>query len=170
MRTFFQKNSGVTLIELVVVISILSIMAGIATVSFSSSRDKRAVETNAREFSAVLRLAQNYTLNGKQSATGTCGYGIASSINSAYYISIYTRFVGGGCLPSGQALGGGGQYNLKQGVTFSTSDSSVPIYFQMPKGIPNVQMNFTFSKNGSNYYVCVNTEGEIRESATLNCQ
>ncbi|NCQ06665.1 MAG: prepilin-type N-terminal cleavage/methylation domain-containing protein, partial [Candidatus Moranbacteria bacterium] len=66
MYTIFQKNTGVTLIELIVVMAILGIMASITTISFGSSRDKRAVETNARQFAAVVRLAQNYALSGKQ--------------------------------------------------------------------------------------------------------
>jgi len=165
MYTIFQKNTGVTLIELIVVMAILGIMASITTISFGSSRDKRAVETNARQFAAVVRLAQNYALSGKQ-APGviiTCGYQVSNN-GSAYFIKALKIGASGAC---DEDLVISELYTLNQGVAMTIATDVVS--FEIPYGKKSGASSFTFSKGASSHYVCINTKGEVKDSPTAGC-
>ncbi len=160
MIKIFQKNRGVTLIELVVVMAILGIMAAITTTSYNAGKIKRDVETNAREFAAVLRLAQNYALSGKQSGSQTCGYRVESVAPSSYSI-IPLSFNTNNCITDGTAIE---SYTLKYGVIITTTNAKVT--FLMPYGTigSGSDNQITFSKGSVSQYVCVATSGEIKYS------
>ena len=167
MYTIFQKNTGVTLIELIVVMAILGIMASITTISFGSSRDKRAVETNARQFAAVVRLAQNYALSGKRApgvTTPTCGYQVSNN-GSAYFIKALKIGASGAC-DADPVISE--SYTLNQGVAMTIATDVVS--FEIPYGKKSGASSFTFSKGASSHYVCINTKGEVKDSPTAGCR
>jgi len=166
MQKLCQKNAGVTLIEMVVVIAILGITASVTMISFGTSRNKNLVEINARELATVIRTAQNYTLSGRQSGTGTtCGYEVRSISATQYQMNFYHVEPGGTCVSDGIL----DTYTLKQNVEFTESSVGIFVSFRMPYGDVSANATFDLSKDGSHHYVCVTDNGEIRDSTAPTC-
>ena len=62
-----NRNSGFTLIELVIVLVIMGIAAGIVGIYIGSSSDNLALRTFTKDVSAILRYARNHAAAEKQS-------------------------------------------------------------------------------------------------------
>ena len=60
-----DNEKGFTLVELLVVITIVGVLGGIAAVSFNTSRNVRDLQTSAQNTLSVIRLAQSKTLAGE---------------------------------------------------------------------------------------------------------
>ncbi|HCP09002.1 MAG TPA: hypothetical protein DIT25_04360 [Candidatus Moranbacteria bacterium] len=106
----FQNKKGFSLPELMIVIAIIGIMSGVALVSLSGSKEKKEVETAAREVEAAIRETQNGALTGK---------GVGAS-PGCYFNFFYDKAAGtfgtdGGCMNV--------TYKLNNGVAFSGSGS-----------------------------------------------
>lgn len=90
----FHKQAGFTLIELIVVASIMS--AIILLVTFNSRRfnDDLALQTAASEVSIAIRQAQSFGVSIKQSASGSSDfskpYGIAFDLQNSAHFFIYS--------------------------------------------------------------------------------
>jgi len=165
MQKLCQKNAGVTLIEMVVVIAILGIMASVTTISFGTSKNKNILEVNARELTTVIRMAQNYTLSGRQSGTGTtCGYGVRSISAGQYVVDIY-KYSSGSCAYDSVLE----TYTFKQGVQFDASSINKTVSFEIPYGNVSAGVTFDLVRDGSHHYVCVTDKGVIRDSAISTC-
>lgn len=93
-RIFFHKQTGFTLVELVVVASIMS--AIILLVTFNSRRfnDDLALQTAASEVSLAIRQAQSFGVSIKQATTGSTDfskpYGIAFDVQNPTNFFIYS--------------------------------------------------------------------------------
>jgi len=69
-----MKKSGFTLIELIVSVSIITIITGIFLANYSSANRRTDLTMTAQKLVSDIRLAQNYSL-------GLARYGSASSTN-----------------------------------------------------------------------------------------
>lgn len=101
-----NRNRGFTLIELVLVIAILSILAGIFITSFISAQKRSELDNSSQQIIAILKLAQNKTL--------------ASEQNSQYGVSFNTA-----ASPH--------QYILFKGVNYVSRETSYDQVYSLPK-------------------------------------
>ena len=83
-----SKKSGFTLIEIIVVVTILSIISTIVISNFPLFNKRTDVENNIQEFANVLRLAQNKTLSSENNSQ----HGVY--INTAVSPNRYVLFKG----------------------------------------------------------------------------
>ena len=175
MATIIKKNlRGFTFVEVMMVMAIISIMAGIVAVSFKTGRVDKELETNAREFAGVLREAQNYALTGKvitgsgiPSGAVPCRFQVKWS-GSSYKLIYYYKDAGGNCVSNSNSTIA--TYVLKNGVKFSNnSDESLSFT------LPHADLDFSggkivkFIKQSSNYVVCISVDGRVADQSGLNC-
>lgn len=174
MSKYLRKNlPAFTLIELVMVMAIIGILASVAMVSFTDGRIRKDIETNAHEFAAVVREAQNYALTGRQLVSGTtpCFYRITLG-GTNYTFDYRYKNAAGACGVSFTV-----QHTLKSGVTLESDDASLS--FTPPfadifdgNGDPvasggNVRVEF--SKSSKLYAVCIYADGRVLETANATC-
>jgi prepilin-type N-terminal cleavage/methylation domain-containing protein len=139
---------GFSLIELMVVVAIVGIMISVTLISMNATREKKAVETAAREVAAVVREAQTYALTGKglQNQLTSCKFTFnwGNIANTDYRITDCKTAI----------------YTLKNGVVFlnsGTIDFNVP--FSMLPGASTI----TVQKGSSSYNICIYTSGIVKE-------
>ncbi len=163
-----MKNyRAVTMIEMIIVIAIIGIMAGLVMVSLQSGRSSSRLQSAQRNVTATIKLAQSYALQGKtQGGVTPCGYGFRFTANNAYEI-FYNPRTGGytSCNEQNNVLNmadlqynGTSQtaefYTLDAGVTLnspvvtdftaSSADNATEIYFTIPHAN-------AFKKDGTKY-------------------
>ncbi len=80
-----SKNKGFSLIELLVVISIILIMSALILASYRSGQIRYTLNLAAEQIISNLRQAQNSAISGKMAETYN-GYGIYFRVNQSYYI------------------------------------------------------------------------------------
>jgi prepilin-type N-terminal cleavage/methylation domain-containing protein len=66
-----KKNQGYTLIELIVSISILTMITGLFLADYKSSNQKAMLNTAADQLASDIRLMQSYALGAKKTGSGT---------------------------------------------------------------------------------------------------
>ncbi|MEK7578319.1 MAG: prepilin-type N-terminal cleavage/methylation domain-containing protein [Patescibacteria group bacterium] len=73
-----MKAGGFTLIEMLVVITIMGVIAGIVIFNIGSEQQNSALSRSAQKLSLDLRRAQSYALSSKtyKSAGVPCGWGV----------------------------------------------------------------------------------------------
>jgi len=150
-------KKAVTFIELVIVIAIIGIMAGVLLVSLVNGRADKALEVAAREVAATIREAQNYALSGKGAGTGCNTY--TFSYNDGADNNEYSVSNGGACSINNN-------YKLKNGVIFSGAGS---FSFSVPHGIiAGVVLDnpedIELTKSSKVIHVCVYSSGKIIET------
>ncbi len=150
-RIFLKKinfSSGFTLLELMVSIAIISILAVVSFNILASLRENSALKNSQSKVKAVIKKAQNYSLqgiipNGGYSGT-LCGYGFKFINTTQYEIFYYTDTVNGaGACQIGNTTISETlmeQYNLKKAVVLNSPiPGDAKIYF----GIPNADVTFS---------------------------
>ncbi len=166
-----KNSAGFTLIEVMVVMAIISIMAGIIISSLGNGRTVRELETNAREFASVVREAQNYALTGKTiTASGIpagavpCSFRVSWTGSDYSLIYIYKSSSSADCnSPSTYSIV---TFPFKNGVTVS---SGGPVDFRLPHAVVTGFTNVNFSKSSLSYTVCISAEGRITDHASGTC-
>ena len=159
-----QKNPrAFTLIEVMVVLAIIGIMTVLVVTSLGNGRVQRELETNAREFAAVVREAQNYALTGKQFVAGTtpCFFSVSGG-GAGYTLTYGYKNVGTGACSETSPV----NYALKNGVTFSGAVDTVP--FTLPHATLDIvagSKSATFIKSSTYHKVCVYADGRITDYA-----
>ncbi|MFZ2187608.1 MAG: prepilin-type N-terminal cleavage/methylation domain-containing protein [Candidatus Moraniibacteriota bacterium] len=161
--TIQKRNlKGLTLVELVIVISIVGILASIVSISLGDQRTKKELEANAREFASVLKEAQNYALTGKQAGSGvTCQFDVVWPTVSAYRIEAQAKS-GDTCTGASTTIA---DYSLKQGVVFSTTSG---VSFALPWA-ESSSATIQFDKLDIHHTVCLNASGAITDHAGSGC-
>jgi prepilin-type N-terminal cleavage/methylation domain-containing protein len=148
-------RSGVTLVELVTVMAIISIGVSVVLVYLGNARVAKELEAEGRKVAAVIKEAQNYSLTGKN----------ADSCPASPDNNNKVSFTAGG-----NAYGilncNVTSYTLSGGVTFANGGLS-SVAFTVPHGnVVLVPSNGTFvilTKAGQNYRICINSAGEVNE-------
>lgn len=175
MITPSHSKKAFTLVELVVVLSIISIATGITLVSFSSQRVPRSLERASREVVAALREAQGYALSGRSSSgEDNCWIGLDSATGAAAYTLMNNYRTGATCATS--ANGTVASYSLKENVVFTGTER---ISFRLPRGEvlylnggamsvlgPGGSRIIGLTKGGSTRYICVYSTGRIIENGS----
>lgn len=183
MKFSMRFRKGVTLIELLIVISIIGIMTGISIVSLSGGRIEKELQAEANHLVAIIREAQNNALTGKQPTAGTtvCGWGLYVSTDDPQtnYIMYYNAE--SDCLAADKYYDFGaspisGNYSLKNGVKFDPAGiTTKDTYFTIPHATPyedgldfdgNLQIQLI--KGSRDYYVCV-YQGGVVEAEKNGC-
>ncbi len=165
-----MKKRGFTLVELMVVMAMTAIMISVTIVSLSGSRDRKAVEGEARKFAAVVREAQNYALTGKQFVSGrvTCSVGISDigDLDEAYDIT-YTYRNGADCSSYISTVFSTNQ--LSNGVHFSSDP--IPFSFAVPRGETGLgsTLRIEMSKESATYSVCIYRTGRVEDVSGVSC-
>lgn len=161
-----KNSAGFTLIEVLIAMAIMGIMAGIIAVSLGNGRIERELEANAREFTGVVREAQNYALTGKQAIVGTdpCRFRISWS-GSSYTLTYWFKDTGEVCNQNSVMA----TYTLKNGVVFSNADA---FYFTLPHATLDfaaVSKEVILNKQSINHVVCVYATGRISDQLGIIC-
>lgn len=166
MRKLLKNKKGITLIELMIAIGIISIMFTAFIVSFRGGKTEKELEIAAREVSAAIREAQNNALTGKNAKEcGGCE-GIYFRFNGAW--TGVGRDEEEACIdcPLSENL-------LKNRVFFSAAGKfyfSIPFGEIKPVDPPNWEtgdfISIELLKGSSRYYVCVTKSGNVYEQKT----
>lgn len=164
-----KKKDGFSLLEVIIVLSIISIMTIAGIAKLQSGRNETYVESSALEVVAAIREAQNNALTGRIPNPGSadpdvpCDYVFQpkNGSDSSYEIAYHYRD-GAGICTEGTATKVYATYHLKNGVTINNFTA---ITFSIPSGSANIGSSIILSKNGNNPdNVCVDQAGSIRES------
>ncbi|MBU1130327.1 hypothetical protein KKE45_03340 [Patescibacteria group bacterium] len=68
MKMLINKNKGITLVEVVLVMSFMAVLFGISILSFSNLERRNQLELFATEIKSTIYQARSQTVNGIQSA------------------------------------------------------------------------------------------------------
>lgn len=173
-----QKNKkGFSLIELMIVIAIISIMAGVMLSMNSQGQTKHELETAMREVASGIRSAQNNALSGKRSGINrSCNFAFKAGINlyeieGEFYNPTQTTNCDDVTIPFVYAIVGSGNLPTGVSVSFEYEGSSVSeIGFTVPFGevtkdraIIDKSIKVFVQKEGLRYLICVSPSGRIDE-------
>jgi len=137
------KNSGFTLIEILIVIAISAMLAAI-TIGYSSvERDQTALSVEETEVSQFILQARSLSIATYSNAAGAaCGYGVSINPSTQTY-SIFAYVPGGSACPEASNIiyasvadsanekpytNETWQVHPQNGITFSTASSSALSY------------------------------------------
>lgn len=157
-----KKNKGFTLAEIIVVVSIISVLGSVVIFSYSNFNDRLALSTSAQEMALAIREAQTYGINVKETSIGggdfTRAFGIyfdqTNGSNTKYYVFAdkdnNKRY--------GDALGScsGSEcvemFTLRNGIYISaiggscpSSNSSTALHISFLRPNPDAMISFTNS-------------------------
>lgn len=167
LEIFAKKNRkinsrGFSLIEIIIVISIIGTLTTASLIFMGNIRTEKAVKSEVTAVLAVIREAQNYSLTGR-GAHPSCGN---------VFEFHYGQENNGTNNPSAFGIGGCTDFahELKSGISFSASDY---FSFIVPHGrvlesdgtalLPGETITITISKSGVTGGICVYPSGRVNE-------
>jgi len=162
MNCKFQKSKkGFTIVELLIVLSIMIIMTGVLYANQNSKKSSIAVESAGRIVAAQIRALQNESLNGKKIGTEYANQYIFDVAANATTYSVSYKNTAGTVLDTIVS----DNFATKK-VKFN---STVSFYFKSPSAAVNPSANYGIvivSDDGnSTRYVCVSTLGAVTEQS-----
>jgi prepilin-type N-terminal cleavage/methylation domain-containing protein len=170
MRRNNKNTAGFTLIEMIITISIMGILAAIAIISMSPTKNASQVEAAQKEVASEIALAKAYALQGKtQNISGApttpCGYGVRFSSTTKYFI-YYNYNSSIDCEtyntdPANRQFKSSklGEKTLASGIT---GTSGADVYFT----VPNAQVYNAGYSTGS--VTIILTNGTISKEVSVN--
>lgn len=123
-KRIFLPHSGFTMVELLIVISIMAIFTGIGLIGLKSYTDQRSVSLAASEFATAVRLAKSRAQSQVKPDSGNCanlpleGYRLQLSTNSAGEATAYSIY----------PLCGGQNGGIVRQADFPTSLTVIPTH------------------------------------------
>lgn len=167
---------GFSLVELLVVIFIISLTAGILLVSYGDDRAAKELEASSREFAGALREAQNYALTGKLIGSGTipCGYQVDWTGSSYRLIYYYRTPSTPSCAAPVTTILSSTVYtkNLKKGATFMNSSALTFIlpHGALNPGLPgNTPWPIILTQGNVSHVVCIANNGQLSDYPGSTC-
>jgi prepilin-type N-terminal cleavage/methylation domain-containing protein len=166
MRSTLERAKGFTLIEVMVVLTIITIVSTVFLVDWTSGRVNRQVGNEAREVETLIREAQNYALTGSQAVAGTepCRFQVTWG-GANYGLTYWYKDGSGNCTQTRTMK----SFTLSDGVVFSATSS---FYFTLP----HAELSFlgpsqaiVMSKASSFQTVCVFQGGLINSRIGSTC-
>jgi len=166
-----KNRSGVTLIELLIVIALIGIMSAVTIAFLGSGKNQKELESSAREVVAALREAQNLALTGKIMETNKfpCSYVFQAVSGGSDYSIKYTYHESGQDCSKSKFSGDYAMYTLKNGVKFSTAQPN--IIFSVPHATLEDNYPFVIKKGADFFSICLCATGKIVEQSgnVSNC-
>lgn len=131
-------KKGFTLIELMVVVSIMTLLSVSVLANYREGQKKYALAQAAQKLTSDLRKAQNMAISGTGIYGQYCGYGITIDASSApYSYNLYADFSADCSLSDNRYSAGDtivSTMTLPQGIKIdSTTPSPVDIFFKPPE-------------------------------------
>ena len=136
-----DKTLGLTLIELLLVISIIMILGTFSSVFYSNLLSRNAVSNTAEQLVGQLRKAQIYTMEGK----GNDSWGVR--IEPSQIV-----------LFAGSTSAFDEVFSVNQNISVT---GFTQVLFSKPSGIPDSTPTITVSGNNNTETITVNSEGMI---------
>ena len=185
-KTYLKAQRGLSLLELIVVLAIMSSLAGAGYLSMSETKSSTKMETAQRELASEIKLAQAYALQGRmQDNSGTmqtpCGYGVWFNPGRTGYAIYYNFPLSGktcemvnGTDSSYRTYSGNSQSlaarTLPAGITLSNNRILAGVYFTVPNA--RVYWNSSVSDTGAlmdqNILTITLTDGTLSKNITVN--
>ncbi len=158
--------SGFTLIEILVVLTIMAIMTGVVIFNIGAERQNSALLRSAQNLSLNLRRTQNYALSTKEfkSIGVPCGWGVHfNGVGSASYVIFADLASAINCSDRDfiRASNGSEDFetvNLEAGIKVSSLSGGLSDIVFMP---PQPSVTFTLDQTTASI-VLVNKSGAIR--------
>ena len=147
-----MRTKGFTLIEILLVASIMLVITTLAIVSYNSYNDTEKVRQSALTFRSNLRFAQSEAMNGKKPAScekSLDGYEISFPSLTTYII---VPWCGGEAVASEKMT-----YGLPNGVVFSSSYGAFT-FLPLGKGVKfstTPPIGYTYIVNNSSASITV---------------
>ena len=164
------NQSGITVVELLVVVSIIAVLSGILVPSFTRYSESQNLRQAREKIKSDLRTAQNNAMTGSLSTTvdywgvkftnnnGT--YSLFNSTNttcsSVNIVSTFAPLAGGVVLRGNYPNGGCVFFSENIGDAFFSDTSEIMV-------------GYSGSSGNSCLGLTVNSAGLIRDSATVAC-
>ena len=138
-----DKTLGLTLIELLLVISIIMILGTFSSVFYSNLLSRNAVSNTAEQLVGQLRKAQIYTMEGK----GNDSWGVR--IEPSQIV-----------LFAGSTSAFDEVFSVNQNISVT---GFTQVLFTKPSGMPDSTPTITVSGNNNTETITVNSEGMINK-------
>lgn len=155
-----------TLIEIMIVLTILGILSSMLLADFSGSRVNQELEGAAREVAGAFREAQNYALTGYQGVANTDPCRFDVSWGGSTYTITYLYKDGAGVCGTPTVIR---SYTLRSGAVFSGAGS---YNFTLPHAVMSfggVSLPVIVTKASHSYVVCSYSSGLINHYIGASC-
>ncbi len=148
MTRFEKNNRAVTLLELLIVLSIMTLIISLPLVSFGKFANTTKLNVAAKNVSAVLRLAKSYAISAASN--------YSLNINTANFGEFWITDDG----PPAKTVDD--VYKLPETVTFANSTPQIPITFKPSSGQASVvEITLKNTKGDKKKIKVSNTSGKI---------
>lgn len=151
-----MKQRGFSLIELLTVIAIIGILAGVVTVNVSSARSKARDAKRQADLNSVSAALEMYYAKNKTYPTTASGWSWSSSLGAIQsYISTIPTDPQNSNAVYGQGYvycSDGSKYVLDATLEKGTSDISITNPSSCPSSDSNYYQTGTYEADGKNHY------------------
>lgn len=182
-KKYINYKSGVTLVEMIVVLGIISVIMGVTLYNYSDFKDKASLSSESQELVSTIREVQTYSISVKEVGVGSghfdYPYGLyfnPSCNPGEYYIFADKNGnevfdIGGGCGDPASSAEFIQKIMFKNNITVSAlcdvSDYCFPpdpvvkkmniMFFR-----PDLDAKIKFRKNDSSLYGGLQSQGKIK--------
>ncbi len=146
LKSIIKKDFGFTLVELLVVVSVVSIISSITLVNYRRGFVQHSLSQSNQKLLADLRKVQNMAISGVGIASDFCGYGININKSSDPYSYIIYVDKNSDCSISNKKYDVGDdiieEVNLTNKIKINfTSPSPLDILFKPPEPLTYINQS-----------------------------
>lgn len=179
IKSYKEEKNGFTLIEMLITMSIVTVISSVILFNYSSFNDRLALTTALQDMSLVIRRAENNAINVKESTVSTGifnhSYAVYFDINNPSYYYLFVDKDSNGIYDVGDGCGGTNtecieEVLIKNGVKISNicdstncpPTNATKLYISFLR--PSLDATIYFLDYSNNYLSTVNT-GKIELSS-----